>query len=156
MPHFLLVCGESSQPVGVVVLEAPSMLQAHTSAVAGALAGGLAVGEIHELNTKLAATIPPDQIDRVLSGKEATQLILRLVEDGGKAREMTSRFPRPWRVVEHAASFTVRDATGQNLAWFHFRYDPEISLSAATLFKDGARRRAMNFAEPLQGKAEPV
>jgi hypothetical protein len=40
VPHFLLVCGETSQPVGVVVMEAPSMLQAHTSAVAGDLAGG--------------------------------------------------------------------------------------------------------------------
>jgi hypothetical protein len=57
MPHFLLVCGESIQPVGVVVMEAPSMLQAHTSAVAGDLAGGLAFGEVHELSTKMAATI---------------------------------------------------------------------------------------------------
>jgi hypothetical protein len=154
MPRFLLVCGESSQPVGVVVMEAPSMLQAHTSAVAGDLAGGLAFGEVHELSTKMAATIPPEQKDRVLSGKEATQLILRLVEDRGKPQEMTGRFPRPWRVVEHAASFIVQDATGQNVAWFHFRYDPEISQSAAMLFKDDARRRAMNFAEPLHGKAE--
>jgi hypothetical protein len=53
----------------------------------------------------MAATIPPEQIDRVLSGKEATQLILRLVEDRAKARETTGRFPRPWRVVEHTASF---------------------------------------------------
>jgi hypothetical protein len=115
VPHFLLVCSESSQPVGAVVMEAPSMLQAHTNAVARDLAGGLAFGEVHELTAKMAATIPPEQIDRILSGKEATQLILRLVEDRGKAEEMTGRFPRPWRVVEHAASFTVQDAMGQNV-----------------------------------------
>jgi hypothetical protein len=156
VPHFLLVCGESSQPVGVVVMEAPSMLQAHTNAVARDLAGGLAFGEVHELSAKMATTIPPEQLDRILSGKEATHLILRLVEDRGKAEEMTGRFPRPWRVVEHAASFTVQDATGQNVAWFHFRNDPEISQSAALLFRDEARRRAMNFAGPLLGKAEHV
>ena len=67
---------------------------------------------------------------------------------------MTGRFPRPWRVVEHPGSFTVQDATGQNVAWFHFRNDPGIAQSAAVLFKDEARRRAMNFAAPLLGKAE--
>jgi hypothetical protein len=151
----MLVCGDSSQPVGVVVMEAPSMLQAHTNAVARDLAGGLAFGEVHELSTKMAATIPPEQINRMLPGKEAARMIVRLVEGRGKPEEMTGRFPRPWRVVEHAASFTVQDATGQNVAWFHFRNDPEIAQSAAVLFKDEARRRAMNFAGPLRGKAEP-
>jgi hypothetical protein len=150
----LLVCGESSQPVGVVVMEAPSMLQAHTNAVARDLAGGLAFGEVHELSTKMAATIPPEQIDRMLSGKEAAHMIVRLVEGRGRPEEMTGRFPRPWRMVEHAASFIVQDATGQNVAWFHFRNDPEIAQSAAVLFKDEARRRAMNFAAPLLDKAE--
>jgi hypothetical protein len=121
------------------------MLQAHTSAVAGDLGGGLAFGEVHELSTKMAATIPPEQINRVLSGKEAAQLILRLVDDRGKAREMTGRFPRPWRVLEHPASFTVQDACGQNVACFHFRNDPGIAEAAAVRFKEDARRRAMNF-----------
>ena len=40
------------------------------------------------------------------------------------------------------------------MAWFHFRSDPEIAQSAAVLSKDGARRRAMNFAAPLLDKAE--
>jgi hypothetical protein len=154
VPHFLLVCGDSSQPVGVVVMQAPSMLQAHTNAVARGIAGGLPFGEIHELSAKMVTTIPPEQIDRMLSGKEAARMIVRLVEGRGRPEEMTGRFPRPWRVVEHAASFTVQDATGQNVAWFHFRNDPEIAQSAAVLFKDEARRRAMNFAAPLLGKAE--
>jgi hypothetical protein len=42
------------------------------------------------------------------------------------------------------------------MAWFHFRNDPEISQSGALLFKDKARRGAMNFAEPLLGNAERV
>jgi hypothetical protein len=33
VPHFLLVCGDPSQPVGIIVMEAPSMLQAYTNAV---------------------------------------------------------------------------------------------------------------------------
>jgi hypothetical protein len=39
----------SSRPVGVVIVEAPSMLQAHTNAVAR----GLAAGEAHELSTEM-------------------------------------------------------------------------------------------------------
>jgi len=130
-------------------MEAPSMLQAHTNAVARGLAGGLAFGEIHELSAKMATTIPPEQIDRMLSGKEAARMIVRLVEGRGRPEEMTGRFPRPWRLVEHAASFTVQDATGQNVAWFYFRNDPEIAQSAAASFKDEARRRAMKFVGPL-------
>ena len=42
----------------------------------------------------------------------------------------------------------------RNVAWFHFRNDPEIEHSVAALFRDDARRRAMNFAGPRSGKAE--
>jgi hypothetical protein len=58
---------------------------------------------------------------------------------------MTGRFPRPWRVVERPASFTVQDVTGQNVAWFYFRNDPRIAQSVAVLFKEEARPRAVNF-----------
>ena len=144
MPHFLLVFGDSSQPVGVVIMEAPSMLQAHTNAVAR----GLAAGEAHELSAEMMTSVPPTQIGRIMSGAEAAQMIVRLVQGRVKPREMTGRFPRPWRVVEHPASFTVQDATGKNVAWFHFSDDPGIAQSAAVLFKDEARRRAMIFAKP--------
>src|SRR5271170_762505 len=153
MPHFLLVCGDSSRPVGVVIMEAPSMLEAHTNSVARGLAGSESFGEVHELNAKMMTSVPTTQIGRMMSGAEAAQMIIRLVERRGRPEEMIGRFPRPWRVVEHPASFTVQDATGQNVAWFHFRNDPEIAQSAAVLFKDEARRRAMNFAGPLLGKA---
>jgi len=145
MPHFLLVCGDSSQPVGVVITEAPSMLQAHTDAVTRGFGGGEPFGEVHELSAKMMASAPSVQIGRMMSGAEAARVIARLVEGRGKPEEMTGRFPRPWRVVEHPASFTVQDARGQNVAWFHFRNDPGIAQAAAVLFKEDARRRAMNF-----------
>jgi hypothetical protein len=152
MPHFLLVCGDSSQPVGVVIMEAPSMLQAHANAVARGLAAGVPFSEAHELSDKMMTSIPPTQIGRMMSGAEAAQMLTRLVEGRARPEEMTGRFPRPWRVVEHPASFSVQDATGRSVAWFHFRNDPGITRSAAVLFKDEARRRAMNFVglpEPL-------
>jgi hypothetical protein len=65
-----------------------------------------------------------------------------------KPEEMTSRFPRPWCVIEHSAHFTVQDARGRNVAWFYFENDPGIVQSVAVLFKDTARRRAMIFAQP--------
>jgi hypothetical protein len=146
VPHFLLVCGESSQPLGVVIIEAPSMLQAHTNAVARGLAAGVPFGEAHELSTEMMTSVLPTKIGRMMSGAEAAQMIVRLVQGRVKPEEMTGRFPRPWRVVEHPASFTVQDATGQNVAWFYFRNDPGIAQSIAVLFKEEARRRAMNFA----------
>jgi hypothetical protein len=87
----------------------------------------------------------PAQIGRIISGSEAAQVIARLVEGRGKPQEMTGRFPRPWRVVEHAATLTVPDARGRSVAWFHFRSDPEIAQAMAVQFKEDARRRAMNF-----------
>jgi hypothetical protein len=141
MPHFLLVCGDANRPVGIVIMEAPSMLQAYMNAVAGDLSEGGSFGEVHELSAKMMTSVQPTQI-----GKMMSQMIVRLVKGRGAPEEMTGRFPRPWRVVEHPASFTVQDATGQNMAWFHFRNNPEIAQLPAVLFKDDARRRAMNFA----------
>jgi hypothetical protein len=113
--------------------------------VAQCLSAGASFGEAHELSAEMMKRIPPTQIGRMMSGAEAAQMIVRLVEGRGRPEEMTGRFPRPWRVVEHPASFTVQDATGQNVAWFHFRNDPGIAQSVALLFKEEARRRAMNF-----------
>ena len=145
MPHFLLVCGDSTRPVGIAIMEAPSMLQAHANGVAQGLAGPEPFGEVHELSAKMIKSVLPAQIGRTFSGAEATRVIARLVEVRGKPEEMTGRFPRPWRVAEHAATFTVQDARGQNVAWFHFRNDTEIAQAIAMRFKEDARRRAMNF-----------
>jgi hypothetical protein len=100
------------------------MLEAYTNAVARGLAADVPFGEAHELSAKMMTSVPPTQIGRMMSGAEAAQMIVRLVERRGRPEEMIGRFPRPWRVIEHPASFTVQDATGQNVASFHFRNDP--------------------------------
>jgi len=145
MPHFLLVCRESGRPVGVVIMVAPSMLEALTNAENLA---DVPFGEAHELSAKMMTAMPPTQIGRTMSGAEAAQMIGRLVERREKPEEMTSRFPRPWCVIERSAHFTVQDARGQNVAWFYFENDPGMVQSVAVLFKDTARRRAMIFAQP--------
>ncbi len=89
-------------------------------------------------------SVLPAQIGRIISVAEAPE-DSSLVEARGKPEELTGRFPRPWRVVEHPATFTVQDARGQNVAWFHFRNDTEIARAIAVRFKEDARRRAMNF-----------
>jgi hypothetical protein len=81
MPHFLLTFGDPSRaPVGVVIIEAPSMHDARMTAVARRFAAGVPFGEGLELNAKMMASIPPALIGRMMSGAEATQLLLRLVE----------------------------------------------------------------------------
>jgi hypothetical protein len=81
---FLLVCGDSSRPVGVVIIEAPSMPQAQTSAVRG-----LAAGEAHELSTEMMTSVRPTQIGRIMFAAEAAQMIVRLVQGRVKPEEMT-------------------------------------------------------------------
>jgi hypothetical protein len=103
-------------------------------------------GEAHDLSTEMMTSVLPTQIGRMMSGAEAAQTIVRLVQRRGRPEEMTGRFPRPWRAVGRSASFTVEDATGQNVAWFHFRNDSGIAQSVAVLFKEEAWRRAVNFA----------
>ena len=95
MPHFLLVCGDSTRPVGIIIVEAPSMLQAHTDAVTRGFGGGEPFGEVHELSAKMMTSTPSTQIGRLMSGAEAARVIGRLVEGRGKPEEMTGRFPRP-------------------------------------------------------------
>jgi hypothetical protein len=81
MPHFLLTFGDVRRPpVGAVIIEAPSMFQARVTAVVQRLAPGVPFGEGLKLSAKMMTAISPEAIGRMMSGKEATQLILRLVE----------------------------------------------------------------------------
>jgi hypothetical protein len=78
MPHFLLTFGHADErPVGVVIIEAPSMFQAHVSAVVRSLAPGVPFGECHELSTKMMTSIPPTLIGRMMSSSEAEQLFVK-------------------------------------------------------------------------------
>jgi hypothetical protein len=65
------------------------------------------------------------------------------------------RFPPPWSVDEQEACFTVRDATGQALAYVGFEDEPGRRAAAPLLTRDEARRIAANVAKlpELMGKA---
>jgi hypothetical protein len=81
MPHFLLTFGDPRQPpFAAAIIEAPSMSQARMTAVVRRLAPGLPFGEGLKLSDEMMTLIPPKQIGRTLSDKDATQLILQLVE----------------------------------------------------------------------------
>ena len=85
MPHFMLTFGDASRPpVGAIIIEAPSMFQARMTAVARRLAPGVPFGEGLNLSAKKMTSIPPEQIGRMMSGLEAAELILRLVQGRGR------------------------------------------------------------------------
>jgi hypothetical protein len=85
MPHFLLTFGDASRPpVGAIIIEAPSMFQARMTAVVRRLASGVPFGEGLTLSAKMMTSIPPGEIGRMMSGMEAAELILRLVQGRGR------------------------------------------------------------------------
>jgi hypothetical protein len=58
------------------------------------------------------------------------------------------RFPAPWTVEENPESFTVRDATGQPLAFFYFEDQPQRRLSMKRFSRDEAVSFGpLNFAK---------
>jgi hypothetical protein len=61
--------------VGAVIIEAPSMFQARVTAVVRRLAPGVPFGEGLTLSAEMIATIPPEEIGRMMSGVEAAELI---------------------------------------------------------------------------------
>jgi hypothetical protein len=58
------------------------------------------------------------------------------------------RFPTPWTAEETDASFIVRDANGQGLAYVYFEGETEHRSAAHLLTRDEARRIAANIATP--------
>jgi hypothetical protein len=81
MSHFLLTFSHARQPVvGIVMIEASSMDQARMTAVLRRFALGVPFSEGLKLSAKLVASIPPEQIGRMLSGDEASRLLPRLVD----------------------------------------------------------------------------
>ena len=57
------------------------------------------------------------------------------------------RFPPPWSADETDASFIVRDANGQALAYVYFEEEPGRRAAAKLLTRDEARRIAANVAK---------
>jgi hypothetical protein len=85
MPYFLLTFGDARRPpVGAVIIEATSMFRARMTAVERRLVPGVPFGEGFKLSPEMQATIPPEEIGRVMSGVEAAELILRLGQGRGR------------------------------------------------------------------------
>jgi hypothetical protein len=78
MPYFWLTYGSAGGLIGVVIMEAPSVLQARMNAAVQSIAAGAPFAEGHELSARLMALVPPTQVGRMLSGAEAGELIRRL------------------------------------------------------------------------------
>ena len=57
------------------------------------------------------------------------------------------RPPPPWRVVEHAESFVVEDASGRPLAYVYFEDEPVRRGLMNRLTSDEAWRVASNIAK---------
>jgi hypothetical protein len=85
MPHFLLTFGDARRrPVAAVFIEAPTMFQARVTAVVRRLAPGVPFGEGLTLSAKMMTAIPPEEIDGMMSGAEATEVIRRLIQGRGR------------------------------------------------------------------------
>jgi hypothetical protein len=51
---------------------------------------------------------------------------------------MRRRFPSPWTVEEGTESYSVVDATGQQLAYIYFAEEPQRAMTMRRLSKDDA------------------
>jgi hypothetical protein len=69
----------------IVIIEALSMFRARIAAVVRRLAPGVPFGEGLEVSARMLASIPPQQVGRMLSGDVAADT--RLVEDRGRPRK---------------------------------------------------------------------
>jgi hypothetical protein len=76
----MLRCHLAQPPFAAAIIETPSMAGARMTAVVRRLAPGVPFGEGLKLNAEMMTLIPPEQIGRMLSGDEASQLILRVVD----------------------------------------------------------------------------
>jgi hypothetical protein len=84
------------------------------TAVVRRLAPGVPFGENLKLSAKVMTSTPPEQIGRMLSGDEASQLILRLVDGRyrpeqsppvGAPYKMATRLTPPiWRVLDFSSA----------------------------------------------------
>jgi hypothetical protein len=85
MPYFLLTFGDASRPpVGAVIIEAPSIFQARVTAVVRRLAPGVPFGESLKLPAEMMMAIPGEDIGRLMTGVEGSELIRRLVQGRGR------------------------------------------------------------------------
>jgi hypothetical protein len=89
MPHFWLTYRDGVRLIGVVIIEAPSLIQARLKAAAGGVEGGAPFAKGHLLGAEMVPLVPPTQIGRMLSGNEAAKLLARF--EGLKNRRPKKR-----------------------------------------------------------------
>jgi hypothetical protein len=77
MPHFWLTYRDGVRLIGVVIDEAPSLIQARLKAAVRSIDRGAPFATGHLLGAELVALVPPTQIGRMLSGAEAAKLLAR-------------------------------------------------------------------------------
>jgi hypothetical protein len=68
----------SGEAVGVVVIEAPSLIDARLRAALEAVEAGVDFTEGQELDAARSALVPAEHLERMLSIEEANQLLKRL------------------------------------------------------------------------------
>jgi hypothetical protein len=78
MAHFWLTYGDAGRLVGVIIMEAPTLIQARMNAAVRGIDAGAPFAEGHELSANLMALVSPTQFGRMMSGAETAQLIRRL------------------------------------------------------------------------------
>ena len=70
----------SGKMVGVVVIEAPSLIDARMRAALEAVEAGVDFAEGHEIDAARSALVPAEQLERLLSIEEANRLLKWLDE----------------------------------------------------------------------------
>jgi hypothetical protein len=73
--YFWLTYGSADGLVGVIIVEASTLIHARMRASVQGLAAGALFAEGHELSARLMALAPSTKVGRMLSGAEATELI---------------------------------------------------------------------------------
>jgi hypothetical protein len=77
MPHFWMNYRDSGRLVGVVIMDAPSLIQAGLKAIRG-VGAGATFADGHELTADQVALVPAGKIGRMLSADEAERLLANL------------------------------------------------------------------------------
>jgi hypothetical protein len=85
MPHFWMTYRDSGRLVGLVIMEAPSLVRAGLKAIRG-VGAGATFAEGHELSTDQTALVPAGKIGRMLSTDEAE----RCSPSSGPAKQASS------------------------------------------------------------------
>ena len=89
MPHFWLTYRDANRLIGVIVTDAPSLIQARLKAAVSGVDVGAPFAKGHLLGAEIVALVPPTQIGRMLSENEAAKLLARF--EGLKHRRPKKR-----------------------------------------------------------------